>query len=117
IMTAGTVAPNPSKVQVVREWPSPKTLKGLRGFLGLSGFYQKFIRGYAQIAQPLTHLLQKNSFIWSSQAETAFNQLKDAMSSAPILTLPDFSKTFVIQTDASNYAMGVVLLQQGHPLA
>ncbi|GAU44853.1 hypothetical protein TSUD_112270 [Trifolium subterraneum] len=117
VVSKGSVAPDPAKVQAIQDWPSPSNVKELRGFLGLSGFYRKFIKNYAGIAQPLTALLRKDSFNWTDGAQTAFDELKRAMVTAPILSLPDFSSPFVIQTDASGYAMGAVLIQQRHHLA
>jgi hypothetical protein len=117
IVAAGTVAPDPSKVQAILDWPTPKTLKQLRGFLGLSGYYRKFIKGYASIAQPLTTLLKKDAFKWTNAAQDALDKLKRAMMEAPVLSLPDFSSHFIVQTDASGFAMGAVLLQKDHPLA
>jgi hypothetical protein len=117
IVIAGTVAPDPSKVQAILDWPPPKNLKALRGFLGLSGYYRKFIRGYASIAQPLTSLLKKDAFKWNDEAQQSLEKLKLAMVTAPVLALPDFSSHFVVQTDASGFAMGAVLLQHDHPLA
>jgi hypothetical protein len=117
IVSDGTVAPDPSKVSSITSWPVPSTVKGLRGFLGLSGFYRKFIRNYAAIAQPLTTLLKKDSFHWNEEAQKAFNTLKEAMVSAPILSLPNFESQFIVQMDASGFAMGAVLIQNKHPLA
>ncbi|GAU40457.1 hypothetical protein TSUD_141370 [Trifolium subterraneum] len=117
VVEGGTVAPDPSKVQAIVDWPSPKTLKALCGFLGLSDYYRKFIKGYTSIAQPLTNLLKKDAFQWNYEAQMALEKLKQAMISAPVLALPDFSSHFVVQTDASGYAMGAVLLQKNHPLA
>lgn len=117
VVTNGTVGPDPSKVQAILDWPTPKTLKALRGFLGLSGYYRKFIKGYASIAHPLTNLLKKYSFKWNEDAQKAFDLLKQAMVAAPVLALPDFSAHFIVQTDASNFAMGAVLMQNDHPLA
>lgn len=117
IVSAGTVAPDPSKIQGVLEWPTPKTIKSLRGFSGLSGFYRRFVRDYASLAHPLTSLLKKNAFEWTSTAQQAFNALKTALATAPVLSLPDFSIPFVVQTDASGQAMGAVLLQGDHPIA
>jgi hypothetical protein len=117
VVADGIVAPDPTKVQAIVEWPSPKNLKALRGFLGLSGYHRKFIKGYASIAQPLTTLLKKDAFKWNDEAQAALDKLKQAMVEVPVLSLPDFSIHFVIQTDASEFAMGAVLLQRDHPLA
>ncbi|MCI37287.1 hypothetical protein A2U01_0058511, partial [Trifolium medium] len=117
VVTKGSVAPDPAKVQAVLEWPVPLTLKALRGFLELSGFYRKFIRNYASIALPLTILLKKDAFKWSPEAETSFTQLKQALVTASVLALPNFTEQFIVQTNASGAAMGAVLLQQGHPIA
>jgi hypothetical protein len=78
------------------KWPIPKTIKALRGFLGLTGYYWKFVKGYGGIATPLTTSLRKDAFRWSEMAEEAFNLLKKTMSTPPIIGLLDFSKHFVI---------------------
>ncbi|XP_058740857.1 uncharacterized protein LOC131613183 [Vicia villosa] len=117
IVSASGVKPEPSKIQAILDWPIPSTITALRGFLGLTGFYRKFIRGYAAIATPLTALLRKDSFIWNPEATIAFKALKLAMTTAPTLTLPDFNLPFVLETDASGIAMGAVLMQNSHPIA
>lgn len=100
---------DPSKIQAMVDWPIPQSVTSLRGFLGLTGFYRKFIKGYASIASPLNQLLRKDAFLWSDEAQHAFEALKCAMTKAPILALP--------VTDASGIAMGAVLMQNGHPIA
>ncbi|GAU39167.1 hypothetical protein TSUD_147890 [Trifolium subterraneum] len=117
VVSAGTVAPDPEKIKAIIEWPVPNSVKTLHGFLGLVGYYRKFVRNDAFLASPLTSLLKKDAFHWTDSAFDSFNALKKDLSTALVLALPDFSITFVVQTDASNYAMGAVLLQQGHPLA
>jgi len=95
------------------EWPFPKTLKALRGFLGLTGYYRKFIRGYGSIAGPLTQMLRKNSFAWTAAAQDAFEALKQAVTQA----LPNFSQPFIIECDSSGVGVGAVLMQDNRPIA
>ncbi|GJR51161.1 putative mitochondrial protein [Tanacetum coccineum] len=101
----------------MQEWPIPITLKQLRGFLGLTGYYRRFIKGYATIGQPLTMLLKKNAFQWNLQAQEAFKKLQQDMIQSLVLALPNFDEEFVIKTDASGFGLGAVLQQNKHPIA
>jgi transposase InsO family protein len=118
VISSEGVSTDPAKVETVRDWPSPTSVKELRSFLGLSGYYRKFVKNYGVIAKPLTNLLRKGVvYAWTTDTECAFQTLKQALITAPVLSLPDFSKTFTVETDASDTGIGAVLTQDGHPLA
>ena len=117
IIRASGVAMDPTKVQAVMDWPQPRSARGVRGFLGLAGYYRKFVHDYDIIVAPLTALTKKDGFSWTEEAAAAFLALKRTVTSAPVLALPDFDRPFVVECDASTYGFGAVLLQDKHPLA
>lgn len=118
VISGDGVATYDSKISTIRDWPVPVNVKEVRGFLGITGYYRKFIRHSGLISKPLTNLLKKGHvFAWTGDTKTAFLTLKQALITAPVLALPDFSKQFVIETDACDVGIGAVLMQEGHPLA
>jgi hypothetical protein len=104
--------PYESKLSAVKEFPIPTNTKKLKGFLGLAGYYRRFVSNFSKIAKLLTNLLKNNTpFIWNADSDEAFNTLKRLLTSQPLLQYPDFSKPFVLTTDASNNAFAAVLSQ------
>lgn len=121
----GEVRPEETKLQAVRTFPTPTTKKRVRAFLGLTGYYRKFIPGYAEVAAPLTDLTKKsepNRVKWTDECEQSFQTLKDKLCMEPVLQSPNFSREFILQTDASDKGIGAVLSQcdddgTEHPVA
>lgn len=104
--------PDPIKIECVKTFPILKNVKEVKSFLGLSGYYRRFIQNYGNIAKPLNALLKKDApFRWSDQCQDSFETLKSLLTRAPILQYSDFSKVFNLTCDASNYAIGCVLSQ------
>jgi hypothetical protein len=98
-------------VEAIHGWPIPKILSQVRSFLGLVGFYRHFVKDFSTIAAPLNKLTKKGvPFSWGTRQENAFNMLKDKLTRAPLLQLPDFNKTFQLECDASGIGLGGVLL-------
>ncbi|WVZ84644.1 LOW QUALITY PROTEIN: hypothetical protein U9M48_031651 [Paspalum notatum var. saurae] len=95
------VAMDADKVAAVASWPAPRAARGLRGFLGLAGYYRKFIRDFGIIAAPLTRLLRRDAFAWDDESRAAFQALKGALTTGPVLQMPDFDKPFTVDRDAS----------------
>ncbi|GJS58624.1 putative nucleotidyltransferase, ribonuclease H [Tanacetum coccineum] len=109
---------DPSKIEAVKNWKTPTTPSEIRSFLGLAGYYRRFIANFSKIAKPLTSLTQKNQkYVWGVEQEEAFQTLKNNLCDAPILTLPDGVEDFVVYCDASNQGLGCVLMQRGKVIA
>lgn len=111
IVSDGCLKVDPDKVRAIREFPSPKTKRQARAFLGLAGWYRRFIENFSSIASPITETLKLKSFQFSDEACSAFQLLKEALTSTPLLVHPDFSKPFYVQCDASDVGIGGVLFQ------
>ena len=101
------------KIGAMQNWLTPWNIKLLHGFLGLTGYYCKFVKNYGEISAPLTSLLKKDVFQWSDRASVAFDKLKAAMTTTPVLTLPDFNRPFIIKADTSGVRIGAILMQDG----
>ena len=112
IISGEGISTDPEKIKLINEWPAPTNLRQLRGFLGLAGYYRRFVQGYAKIAGPLNNLLKKNQhFDWTADCQSAFDDLKRALASPPVLALPNDDGLFILDTDASEYSMGSLLSQ------
>ncbi|WVZ55066.1 hypothetical protein U9M48_005779 [Paspalum notatum var. saurae] len=118
VISKGGVAVDPRKVQDVLNWKVPTTATKIRSFLGLAGYYRRFIEGFSKIAKPMTTLLGKNvKFEWTKGCQAAFEELKKRLTTAPVLTFPDLHKTFSVYCDASRLGLGCVLMQEGKVIA
>ncbi|KAL0384683.1 UNVERIFIED_CONTAM: Retrovirus-related Pol polyprotein from transposon.6 [Sesamum radiatum] len=114
VISGDGVMPDPSKVKAIMEWRVPKNVTEVRSFLGLAGYYRRFVEGFSIIAGPLTKLLRKGvAFQWTEQCQQSFDELKERLTSTPILVLPSGSGGFVVYTDASKQGLGCVLMQNG----
>jgi hypothetical protein len=118
VISKGGIAVDPSKVKDVLDWVVPQTVKEVCSFLGLAGYYRRFIENFSKIAKPLTSLLEKGvDFSWTDERQKAFEELKKRLTTTPVLTLPDQSKRFTVYCDASRDGLGCVLMQEGRVIA
>lgn len=133
IVGNGVVRPCQSKIEVIKQWPTPKNVHDVRQFLGLASYYRRFVKSFARIAAPIYDLLKEEDaairknrqrpIVWNKQCQAAFELLKESLCSEPVLTQPDTSRPFIIETDASDFAIGLSLLQKDpvsnevHPVA
>jgi hypothetical protein len=118
VLSAKGVAVQPSKIEAVSKWQSPKSVTEIRSFLGLAGYYRRFIENFSKIAKPMTELLKSNTpYVWPDKCEASFQELKTRLTTTPVLTMPDASKDFVVYCDASRQVLGCVLMQGGKVVA
>jgi hypothetical protein len=118
VISKGGISVDPSKVQDVLSWNAPMSVGDIRSFLGLAGYYQRFIEGFSKISKLMTELLKKDEkFEWTPACEARFQELKKQLTTALILVMPDMEKPFSIYCDASGQGLGCVLMQDGHVVA
>jgi hypothetical protein len=117
IISSKGVSTDPSKISAMLHWPAPTTVTELKAFLGLTGYYRRFVKGYGMLTRPLTQLLRHKQFLWSAESQQAFDAVKLAMTRTPVLTLPNFQEQFTVETDACKDGIGAVLMQKGQPIA
>ena len=109
---------DPAKIEAVLQWSQPKNVSEIRSFLGLAGYYRRFVEGFSKIAMPLTLLTRKgHKFTWTEACEKSFQELKTRLTTAPVLTIPHGNNGFAIYCDASKHGLGVVLMQNGKVVA
>ena len=118
VITDGGIAVDPGKVRDVLDWQPPQTVSETRSFLGLDGYYRRFIENFSKMAKPLTtHLEKGKDFKWTDACQNNFEELKKRLTTAPVLAMPDIHKNFDIYCDASRQGLGCVLMQEGRFIA
>ena len=118
IISKDGIKMDPDKLKIIQEWPQPLNLHELRSFIGMCSYYRRFIEKFSIIGGPLHDLTKKRvKFQWTAKENEAFIELKKRLMSRPLLILPDLKKTFEVHCDASSDSLGVVLSQEGHPIA
>ncbi|KAA0033327.1 pol protein [Cucumis melo var. makuwa] len=118
VVSSEGVSVDPAKIEAVTNWPRPSTVSEIRSFLGLAGYYRRFVEDFSRITSPLTQLTRKGTpFVWSPACESSFQELKQKLVTAPVLTVPHGSGSFVVYSDASKKGLGCILMQQGKVVA
>ena len=114
VISGEGIAVDPEKIETVTEWEAPSTVGEIRSFLGLAGYYRRFIENFSKIAKPMTELLKKDTkFKWTEECEASFQELKKRLVTSPVLVLPDKTKDYEVYCDASRRGLGAVLMQEG----
>jgi hypothetical protein len=118
VILKGGISMDPSKIQDVLSWKAPTSVSAIRSFLGLAGYYQRFIEGFSKISKPMTELLEKDKqFEWTPACEASFQELKKQLTTASVLVMPDIEKSFSIYFDVLGQGLGCVLMQDGRVVA
>ena len=117
MLSAEGIAVDPSKVKDVLDWLPPATVSQIQSFLGLAGYYRRFIEGFSKIAKSMTELLKKDKKLGTEDCEKSFNELKKRLTTAPVLTLPDIYRSFDVYCNASRQGLGCVRMQDGKVVA
>ena len=118
IISGEGISVDPEKVKAIMDWPMPKNAHEVRSFMGLAGYYRRFVEGFSKIVKPITTLQRKGTrYEWTDECNAAFAELKRLLTSAPILRVPDMEKEFTVCTDASRQGLGAVLMQEGGVIA
>jgi len=118
VISAEGILVDPGKIAVVVDWPRPTNVTEVRSFLGIAGYYRRFVKDFSKIATPLTQLLRKDhKFNWTEECEASFQELKQKLVTAPILVIPEGNEGYVVYSDASRQGLGCVLMQNGRVVA
>jgi len=118
IISKEGISVDPIKIEAIKDWPRPTNVTEVQSFLGLSGYYRRFVKGFSLIVAPLTQLNRKNKkFVWGEEQDKSFLEVKTKLTSAPILTVPSGTEEFAIYSDASKLGLGCVLMQHGKVIA
>jgi len=118
VISSRGISVDPSKIETVLKWERPQTVTEVRSFLGLAGYYRRFVEGFSKMVSPLTQLTRKDQpFSWTDKCDECFEEMKRRLTTAPILIIPDTSKMFEVYCDASYQGLGCVLMQEKRPVA
>ncbi|KAK5845393.1 hypothetical protein PVK06_001575 [Gossypium arboreum] len=118
VVSAEGIKVDPRKIEAILEWKPPKSVTEIQSFLGLAGYYRRFVEGFSVMAAPLTKLIRKGApFVWTDKQQEAFEKLKKVLTEAPVLIQPESGKDFTVYSDASHVGLGCVLMQEGKVVA